>query len=196
MSKRLFSYLAGISFLLMSCSSKTLGVADYIRYTEQNKAARTDSLSTEKMDLILVRTPYDYYLALNAKEGIIEKKEAKRHQQSHEAVSFFGMLVECRSGGLFDQSAWTKAEQMKFYATDFKHYIKAVTKAGDTLSCQNFLFQAGANFGNRSYFEFEIPAHEEELKEVFFSFVPMGSEGLNCPIKEITTTGQPKLKIK
>ncbi len=186
-------------FLLLTqllLAQSKLSPKDYMAYIERTKTERTDSVSFEMMDLKLIQSPIEYFVAASLVEGSITSKEAKKLLKEKSEVTFFGMLVQTKEGGLLDQGSWSRSEQMKYYAVNFKNTLMAVTTKGDTLSCQNFIFQAGASFGNYAYFEFEIPKKGQEIKEIIFLAEPIRNTFFNCILSAKNEKNKKRLKIK
>lgn len=193
---RSVALIISLSLSVFSWTQSKLLPTEYVQYIINTKNQRTDSVSFDKMDVKLVQTPIEYYVASAFLEGAITQKEAKKMLKEKQTVTFFGMLIQTKEGGLFDQSSWTRSDQMKFYSIDFKSKVKAISTKGDTVDCQNFIFQAGAAFGNYAYFEFEIPLVENEIKELIFLAQPIQNSIFSCGIKPKNHKPKVRLKIK
>lgn len=177
-----------------SCSRNLLSPKDYVQYIDNSKKERSDSATLAGLSMRLTCTPLEYYLANGILDESIEAKSIQKSTIENEKISFFNLSIRGSEKSLFESSAWDAASQMLYYSNKFKNDILAIAMNGDTISCQNYLFQAESSIGKSNYFEFEFPIKRSELKSIYITFKSLNNQFIKIDLKK-ESNNQPKLKL-
>ncbi len=184
-----------IALLVVTSCASRLTSAQYIEY--YNAERQQFELSQEEASLTvkLRIQPLEYFVAKAELEGG-ENAELKEFiKSSPKELSSFALQLNFNSGNLFNQDKLIASDKMKFYAVDFKKYIKAIDVKGDTLLCSNYIYQTASTIGNSAYFEFDFPASINQIEKVFF-FSPYIQDSLIEMNTKLLRTKHPELKLK
>lgn len=183
-----------LSLFCLSCSRNLLSPKDYVLYIEHSKKERSDSATLGGLSMRLTCTPLEYYLANGILDESIEAKSIQKSTIEKEKISFFNLSIRGSEKSLFESSTWDATSQMLYYSNKFKNDILAIAVNGDTIPCQNYLFQAESSIGKSNYFEFEFPIKRNELKSINITFKSLNNQSIKIDIKK-ESNNQPKLKL-
>lgn len=193
---RVFFYFILFAGILTACKVVRLPAAEYLDYVFEHESDFTVSVQSSDSKVSLIYSPFDETLANAQLSGVaVDELKAARKDQTEQKNSAFVLKYEFKSGGLLAQSKAPSAEQMKFYAVDFKQHIVAITANQDTLKCTNYIFEANGNFGNVAYFNFDFNERLDQLKKIQIQS-PYLTDSILEFVTEKYNTNYPELKIK
>lgn len=181
--------------VVASCTVGRLTSAQYVKYYTENRPKFELSQEESSLTAKLRLQPIEYFAAKSELDGM-EASELKEFlKNSPKELSSFALQLNFNTGNLFNQDKLESSDKMRFYAVDFKKYIKAIDISGDTLPCSNYIYQATSTIGNGAYFEFDIPANINRIEKVFF-YSPYIKDSLIEMNTKILRTKHPELKLK
>ena len=179
---------------IISCASR-LTSSQYLDYYDKNRS-EFELLQQESSLTVKLRIqPIEYFVAKSEMEGV-EASELKTYlKESSKELSSFSLQLNFNSGNLFNQDKLASSDKMRFYAVDFKKYIKAINISGDTLQCSNYIYQATSTVGGTAYFEFDIPTNINRIEKVFF-YSPYILDSLIEMNTSVLRPKHPELKLR